>query len=268
METFGSPADPPILLIMGMAASMDWWEDEFCERLAAGPRFVIRYDLRDTGQSVTYEAGAPGYSGTDLVEDAVGILDALELPRAHVVGQSMGGALAQVLALEHPERVSSLTLISTSGAVEGAGDLPGMTAQARAAFTAPAPDWSDREAVLVYMTNMFRALAGHSEPFDEAHQRALLIRVIERSRSIEASMTNHGLIDGATTNGALADLGVPTLVIHGSEDPLLPHEHGLALAREIPGAKLLTLERTGHELPRRTWDAVVPAILELTTSRR
>jgi pimeloyl-ACP methyl ester carboxylesterase len=89
VETFGAAGDEPILLIMGAAASMDWWEDGFCERLAAGGRFVIRYDHRDTGRSITYEPGAPGYTGSDLVEDAVGVLDALGLPRAHVVGMSM-----------------------------------------------------------------------------------------------------------------------------------------------------------------------------------
>ena len=103
---------------------MDWWEDDFCARLAAGPRFVIRYDHRDTGQSVSYAPGAPGYTGDDLVADAIGVLDALGVDRAHVVGQSMGGALAQVLALEHPGRVASLTLIATSPAGPGEPDLP------------------------------------------------------------------------------------------------------------------------------------------------
>ena len=111
---FGEPADPAILLISGAECSMDWWEDEFCELLAAGRRFVIRYDQRDTGQSITYPPGAPEYDGTDLTEDAVGVLDALGRERAHIVGMSSGGGIGQELALLHADRVVTLTLISTS----------------------------------------------------------------------------------------------------------------------------------------------------------
>ena len=102
-QTFGDPAGPAILLIAGAASSMDWWDDELCERLAAGPRFVIRYDLRDTGQSVTYPPGAPEYDGSDLTADAVGVLDALGIERAHIVGMSSGGGMGQELALLHTE---------------------------------------------------------------------------------------------------------------------------------------------------------------------
>jgi pimeloyl-ACP methyl ester carboxylesterase len=263
VETFGERSDPAILLIMGSGASMDWWAEEFCERLAAGGRYVIRYDLRDTGQSVTYEPGAPGYSARDLVNDAVGILDALELPRAHVVGQSMGGALAQIVALDHPDRVASLTLATTSFADQSRHDLPGITAELAAAFGAPEPDWADREAVLDYLTNSSRAHASPSHPPDD---RAMWNHVIERSKSIESSMKNHALMDETTTDRMVGELDMPVLVIHGTDDPLFPYEHGVALARAIPGATLVTLEETGHELPRRTWDVVVPAILELTDS--
>jgi pimeloyl-ACP methyl ester carboxylesterase len=246
---------------MGMAGSMDWWATEFCQRLAAGGRFVIRYDLRDTGQSVTYEPGAPGYSARDLVNDAVGILDALELPRAHVVGQSMGGALAQVLALDHPDRVASLTLATTSFADQSEHDLPGMTEELRAFFATPEPDWADRDEALDYLTNFSRALASPSHPPDD---RALWNLVMERSKSIESSMKNHALMAETSTERTVDQLDMPVLVIHGTEDPMLPYEHGVALARAIPGARLVTLEETGHEVPRRTWDVVVPAILELT----
>jgi pimeloyl-ACP methyl ester carboxylesterase len=261
VETFGERSDPAILLIMGMAGSMDWWETEFCERLAAGGRYVIRYDLRDTGQSVTYLPGAPEYSARDLVDDALGILDALDVSRAHIVGQSMGAALAQVLALDNPGRVASLTLATTSFADDVERDLPGMAPELGEAFAAPEPDWTEREATLDYLADFSRALASPSHPPDH---RALWNHVIERSRNIESSMKNHALIEETSSERTVADLDLPVLVIHGTDDPLFPHEHGVALAREIPGATLLTLEETGHELPRRTWDLVVPAVLELT----
>ena len=113
-EAFGDPSDPPVLLVMGMGASMLWWEEDFCRALAAGGRFVLRYDHRDTGRSETYEPGRPGYSGADLVADAARVLDGYGIAAAHVVGLSMGGALAQAFALDHPTRVLSLVLMSTS----------------------------------------------------------------------------------------------------------------------------------------------------------
>src|SRR3954453_1870040 len=115
-EPFGDPADPPILLVMGIGGSMLWWEDGFCRRLADGGRLVIRYDHRAPGRSVTSEPGRPGYTGADLVADAVGVLDAYDLAAANVVGVSAGGAFAQLLALDFPDRVRSLVLISTSPA--------------------------------------------------------------------------------------------------------------------------------------------------------
>lgn len=124
VESFGDPSQPPVLLVMGTGASMLWWEDGFCRMLAEGGRLVIRYDHRDTGRSVTYEVGRPGYTGADLVADAARVLDAHEIPAAHIVGVSAGGALAQLLALDHPDRVSSLVLISTSCAVSVDCELP------------------------------------------------------------------------------------------------------------------------------------------------
>jgi pimeloyl-ACP methyl ester carboxylesterase len=267
VETFGDQADPAILLIMGAGASMDWWEDDFCGRLAAGPRHVIRYDHRDTGRSVSYPPGAPGYTGDDLVADAIGVLDALDVRRAHVVGQSMGGALAQVMALDHPERVASLTLLSTSPSGSD-DDLPGMTDGARAAFAVPEPDWSDRAAVIDYWTELWRACASRSRAFAEAGTRARGARAFDRTTNVESSMKNHYAAAGTDRwRERLGELDTPTLVVHGNEDPVLRYAHGEALAREIPGAELLTLEGTGHELPRRDWDVVVPAILAHTSRR-
>jgi pimeloyl-ACP methyl ester carboxylesterase len=270
VETFGAADDAAILLIMGAAASMDWWEDEFCERLAAGGRFVIRYDHRDTGRSVTYEPGAPGYTGPDLVEDTVGVLDALGLSRAHLVGMSMGGALAQLAALDHPDRVTSLTLIATSPAGPHEADLPGMTDEAIATFQAltEPDDWTDRRAVVDYLTDQARACASPSRPFDEQAARELSERVVDRTVNIASTAKNHHLAEGGGRwRERLGELDVPTLVIHGTEDPVMPYGHGLALAREIAGARLLALDHTGHELPRPVWDVVVPAILEHTAGR-
>jgi pimeloyl-ACP methyl ester carboxylesterase len=264
-ETFGDERDPAVLLVMGAAASMLLWEDEFCERLAEGGRFVIRYDQRDTGRSVTYEPGAPEYTGDDLLADAVGLLDALGVSRAHVVGMSMGGAMAQLMALDHPDRVSSLTLVSTS---PGPGpELPRASDELRTYFAEPPPepDWSDRNAVIDYLVEDERMYAAHSRPFDEAGRRELAGRNFDRSLDLAATMTNHFLLEGGKSwRERLGEIRVPTLVVHGIEDPLFPIAHGEALAREIPGARLLALERTGHELPPETWNVVVPAILEHT----
>jgi pimeloyl-ACP methyl ester carboxylesterase len=263
IETFGNPTDAPVLLIIGAGGSMLAWHDEFCRRLAAGSRFVIRYDNRDTGRSLTYQPGAPEYTGADLVADAAGLLDALGIGSAHLVGMSMGGAIAQLVALDYPDRVASLTLISTS-AGPGDPDLPGMSDELRARFAAPppAPDWSDRQAVIEYIVEDARAYAATSRPFDEAPWRKLAGRDFDRSLNIASSMTNHLLADAAGRwRERLGEIRAPTLIIHGDEDPLFPPAHAQALEKEIPHGRLLVLEQTGHELPRRVWDVVVPAIV-------
>ncbi len=166
-ESFGHTTDSPILLIMGIGASMLWWEDDFCRMLADGGRFVIRYDQRDTGRSVTYELGRPGYTGADLVADAAGVLDAYGIPSAHVVGVSAGGAIAQLLALDHPECVVSLVLISTSPALPVGRELPGPTgAFGRFASRAEA-DWSDAGSVIDYLVDYARVLVGRQRTFNE-----------------------------------------------------------------------------------------------------
>ena len=262
VQTFGHPASPPILLIGGAACSMDWWEEEFCERLASGPRFVIRYDFRDTGQSVSYQPGAPQYSGSDLVEDAVGVLDALRVPGAHIVGMSMGGGIAQELTLDHAERVASLTLISSS---PGGPDLPPMSDELRAWFEEPSPepDWSDRRAVVAYIVAGLRPFAG-TVSFDEGEMLALVGRIVDRTINIAASMKNHWLLEGGEPlRPRLGEIRATTLILHGTEDPLFPYGHAEALAAEIPGARLVALAGVGHEVPPRpVWDQVVAAILD------
>jgi pimeloyl-ACP methyl ester carboxylesterase len=269
VETFGDPGDPAILLSMGAGASMLYWDAEFCERLAAGDRFVIRYDHRDTGESVSYEPGEPMYSLADLVADAVGVLDTLGVRSAHVVGMSMGAAIAQLMALDHPDRVRSLTLLSSTpgGPAHDAPDLPAMSEELSAAFDAsgPEPDWGDREAVIAYHVDSERAFAG-ALPFDEAWWRDLAGRSFDRTRNVASAMTNHFIIDpGSPWRERLEEVAVPTLVVHGARDPLFPIDHGRALAAEIPGAELLVLEDMGHEPPpRAVWDEVVAALLRHT----
>lgn len=266
VETFGDPADPAVLLIGGAASSMDWWEDPFCERLAAGGRFVLRYDLRDTGRSTSYPAGSPAYGGPDLVTDALALLDAFELDAAHLVGLSMGGGIAQLIAIEHPERVASLTLMSTS---PGGPDLPPMSPTLRAVFAdpAPQPDWTDRAAVVDYVVAGVRPFAG-SYPFDEAHVRELVGRIVDRTRDMAASATNHWMLDGGEPiRPRLGEITAPTLVLHGTADPLFPYGHAETLAAEIENAALMPLDGVGHEFPPPpVWDLVLDAILRHTSA--
>ena len=267
-EAFGDPAHPPVLLIAGAASSMDWWEDAFCARLAAQRRHVVRYDLRDTGRSSTCAAGAPDYTGFDLVRDAAGVLGALGLPRAHVVGISMGGSLALRLALAFPARVASLTLISTSPGGPSSPDLPPMSPRLRAVFDQPAPlpDTADREAVIHTIVDSTKPFAGRCTASDAA-LRAVVARCVERTIDIAASLSNHWILDDgdAPLRPRLGSIGVPALVIHGTDDPLFPPEHGAALAREIPGATLLLLDGVGHETPPApVWDQVIAALVRHT----
>ena len=271
VDTAGRAADPAILLIGGMGAAMDWWEPEFCQRLAAGGRFVIRYDHRDTGRSVSYPAGAPGYTGADLAADAAGVLDALGQPSAQLAGISMGGALAQQVALAHPDRVDSLVLMSTSPAVPavpGRRELPPMSEELRAWFAAevPQPEGTERAAIIDYLTDYERQLES-ARYFDEARVRALVTRIVDRTRDMAASMTNHAVAEeGSPAPGRLDEIAVPVLVVHGTADPLFPFGHGEALARAIPGAGLLPLDGVGHQVPPRPyWTSVIPAMLRHTS---
>ena len=271
VEAFGSPDDPAVLLIAGGAQSMVWWDDGFCRLLADGGRFVVRYDQRDTGRSTSSPAGRPPYGAVELAADPIRILDALGLPAAHLVGLSMGGGLAQLLAVTRPERVRTLTLMSTTpaGPSDG-GPLPGPAPRVAATFSSPdpEPDWSDRDAVLRYRVDGERPYAG-TLGFDEARVRRLAAAEIDRTTDMAASMTNHFLLDDAwPADGDLADITAPTLVLHGTADPMFPVEHGRALARRIPGARLVELPGVGHEQPPpQLWDVAVPAILGHTTGR-
>lgn len=273
VQEFGVPTNPGMLLIAGAASSMDWWEAEFCERIAAGGRRVVRYDLRDTGRSAASPAGKPDYTAQDLVDDAVALLDTLDLAPAHLVGISMGGGIAQYIAVEHPHKLATLTLLSTSPAGPAGPDRPDLPPPApRMAefFSAPPPepDWTDRPATIAYLVAGLKPFAG-GYGVDEPRVRAVVTRMYDRTTDIAASQTNHWILDGGgqSIRGRLGDITAPTLVLHGTDDPLFPIAHAEALAREIPGATLLPLPRVGHEFPpAATWDTVADALLRHTTA--
>ena len=263
-EPFGDSADRPILLVQGVGASMLWWDEGFCRFLSASGRLVIRYDHRDTGRSITYKPGHPGYTGADLVADAAGVLDAYRIPAAHVVGVSAGGAFAQLLALEFPERVRSLVLISTSPATPGDRDLPAPTDAFRQFVSTANVDRSDRESVVEYLVGYCRVLAGHVRPFDEARLRDLVRRDVERARNFAAARNHDLLAEGTSSHERLSSITAPTLVIHGTADPMFPVEHGVTLAHEIPGARLLRLESAGHGVDPADRETVAAAIIQHT----
>jgi pimeloyl-ACP methyl ester carboxylesterase len=264
VEDFGDRADPAIVLLGGAGSSMDVWDPAFCARIATS-RFVIRYDQRDTGGSTTDKPGEPSYGVTDIVADVIGILDLYGIASAHLAGLSMGGAIAQLAALEYPDRVASLTLIATSTG-GGGPELPGMTAELARFFAendGPA-DWSDHSAVVEYLVAFEEALSGVY--FDPDATRRTVTRVVARTRNMQSSMTNYLAVPQAEPwQPRLSTLDIPTLVIHGTVDPLFPLAHGQALADEIPGATLLEIPGMGHEAPPPpTWDVVIPAVLAHT----
>jgi pimeloyl-ACP methyl ester carboxylesterase len=262
VQAFGSPDDQAVLLIAGAAASMLWWPAELCQRLAARGRFVIRYDNRDTGRSTAYPPGQPGYALRDLAADTVGILDVLGVERAHLVGQSWAGGIALTVAVDHADRVASLTFLSSS---TGADDLP-PPSSAVTGYRPVEPDTTNAGDVVDYVVGMARAYSGGSPYFDEAGTRDLVERDVARTRSVAATLTNHYAmaIDGPKTGG-FADIDVPTLVLHGDLDPLLPLAHGEALCDAVPGARLVVLHGAGHDLPRPLWDVFVTALVQQST---
>jgi len=262
VQTFGNSTAPALLLISGAESSMDWWDDEFCEALAAAGRHVIRYDTRDTGRSTTFPPGRPPYGGEALIDDAVGLLSELGIAAAHVVGISMGGGIAQVLAVRYPELVLSLTLIATS---PGGQDLPSMSPRlAEQMGDGGQPEWSNREAVIAYYIGGEHMLAG-TIPVDEERMRRIVGRVWGRSPSIASGQNHWQLSGGEPVRDRLGEITAPTLVLHGIADPLFPLGHGEALAREIHRARLVPLSGMGHQMPPpELWGSVIPAILSIS----
>ena len=260
-QAFGDAAAPPVLLIMGQMGSMLWWRDELCERLAGRGRYVLRYDHRDTGRSTAYPPGEPGYTGDDLAADPIAVLDGYGVEQAHVLGVSMGGALAQALAVRHPGRVASLTLVSTSP-IEGAAELPPPDSEYIEQAGAYAEiDWGDSDAIAEMFVADCRAAGSTIHPFDEEATRAFVRSDLARARN-PASLNNHTVIDHGegVPEGSLSRIAVPTLVLHGSSDPLFPPGHGEALAESIPGASLELIEGGGHVLHEDDWEQVIDAV--------
>ncbi|MEY2461786.1 MAG: hypothetical protein QOG30_3616 [Acidimicrobiaceae bacterium] len=265
-ETFGDPAAPAVLLIMGVGASMLWWAEEFCELLAGRARYVIRYDHRDTGRSITYEPGHPDYTGGDLVADAAGVLDAYGIDCAHVVGVSAGGAFAQLLAIDFADRVHTLVLVSTSPAMALNRQLPPPTSEFVEFASTVSIDWTDAESVIESQISYSRLLTGGHRQFDEAAARRLVRRDIERATNF-ASLQNHDAIaDDGRSRPPLSSITAPTLVIHGTADPMFPVAHGEALADAIPSARLLALDHAGHGIHEADWPTVAEAIIVHTES--
>lgn len=281
-ETFGNPADPPLLLIMGLGAQMVLWDDDFCVQLAAQGLRVIRFDNRDCGRSTWLDLPPPRidlaaltmaalqrrpipgpYGLRDMADDTAGLLEALGIESAHIAGASMGGMIAQELAIHHPRRVRSLVSIMSS---TGRPGLPGPTPEAAAVLMAPpAPG---RAEFIANFQNAWRVLRAGAFPEDEARDpvRAALIW----DRGVNPAGTARQLLaifkSGDRTQ-ALARVTVPTLVIHGTPDPLVRVEAGRATAAAIPGARLLEVPRMGHALPMALWPEIIPAIAAHCRSR-
>ena len=263
-EAFGDPADPPVLLIMGIGGSMIWWEEGFCRMLADGGRFVVRYDHRDTGRSTTYPVGSPGTPERTCWPTRSACWTSTSIPAAQIVGVSAGGGFAQELALDRPERVLSVVLISTTFATASGRSLPGPTAEFGNFVATARVDWSDDDSVVEYMVGYQRMLAGGERPFDEPAARELVRRDIERARDYPAVQNHDSIQDDGGAYPPVSSIAVPTLVIHGTADPMFPIEHGEALAEEVPDARLLRLEGAGHGVYRADWESIVAAILEHT----
>ena len=272
-ETFGEPDDTPVLLVMGLATQMVGWPDDFCRGLAERGLFVVRFDNRDIGLSTHLDdAGAPDimtvlggdhssvpYGLADLADDTVGLLDALGLGSAHVVGASMGGMIAQLVALRHPARVRSLTSIMST-----TGD-PAVGAPAQAAMAVLlAPPASDREGAVQRAVDTYRVIGSPGFEFDETGLRQRAGLSFDRAydpagvaRQLAAILTT------ADRTPDLARITAPTLVIHGAHDALMNVSGGRATAAAIPDAELLVVDGMGHDLPREVWPELLDRITAL-----
>jgi pimeloyl-ACP methyl ester carboxylesterase len=280
-ETFGSPDDPPLLMVAGFGMQLIEWPLAFCELLAAGGRYVICFDNRDCGLSQKLDGqGGPledvvaaavandadavqrlaAYSFSDMSDDALALLTALGIERAHVLGVSMGGMIAQTMAIEHAERVVTLTSIMSS---TGEQDVGQPTEEALVGLLSPSPP--DREA---YVASSEQWLTWHSKRYPEAEAvRALAAATYDRSFYPQGSTRQlAAMVASGPRAEALARLAVPTLVIHGLDDTLIAPSGGERTAALVPGAELLLVEDMGHDRPRPLWPTLRDAILKHTAS--
>ncbi|WP_433242791.1 alpha/beta fold hydrolase [Streptosporangium sp. CA-135522] len=270
-ETFGDPADPALLLVMGLGARGTTWPDELCRLLQEDGRHVIRYDNRDTGLSSRVDFEARPYTMTDLAQDAIDLLDGLGIAIADVVGASMGGMIAQEIALEHADRLRSLTVIMSSAepldpatnTFRGTPRDPQLAAWDAEQVANPP---STREQRVEAHLDLARILSGRLTAFDEAATRAVIEREIEGATGMAPASQNHILAVFASRDrsGLVGSITVPTLVIHGSDDPMAPVAHGRALAAAIADSEFLLIEGMGHELPPPALPRISAAILRHT----
>jgi len=275
-ETFGDPSSRPLLIIMGLGAQMIRWEVEFIEKFVEHGFYVIRFDNRDVGLSTKFdEAGEPDimkiymqvakgeqiesvYTLNDMADDAVGLLDALNIDKAHICGASMGGMIAQTVAYRHPSRVLSLTSIMSSTSNP---DLPRPKPEAMKVLIQPPP--TEREAIIEHGVNTMRLIHGTGFPFDEERAQKMVIAALDRSNYRPGySRQLAAILATGNRKQNLASITAPTLVIHGSEDPLMPPDGGKDTAEAIPGAELLIIEGMGHSIPIEVWPQVMDAITE------
>jgi len=272
-DTFGSPDDPALLLVMGFTAQLIAWDPAFCEQLAARGRYVIVYDNRDCGLSTHLDGqrvnpmelmqaqldGTPmppsPYTLSDMANDAVGLLDAIGVDRAHIVGASMGGMIVQTIAIEHPDRCLSMTSIMSSPGDPRAGKP---APEALAFLMAPPP--AEREA---YIANAPGAAGFTSKRyFDPEKAKDRAAAAFDRAFYPEGATRQLAAIyaSGDRTE-LLAKVTVPSLVLHGRDDNLITPSGGSLTADAIPGASYLLLADMGHDLPEQLWPVIVPAII-------
>jgi pimeloyl-ACP methyl ester carboxylesterase len=268
-ETFGDPANPTALLVMGLGTQMVAWHEDFCLQLADRGLHVVRFDNRDIGRSthmkgrpptirqlLTRSRRAAHYTLRDMADDAAGLLEELELAPAHVIGASMGGMIAQCLAARHPEAVRSLTsIMSNTGSLRSG--QPAL--RVYSVFLRRAP--SEREAFIEHMERVFAAIGSRGLPRDPEDIRAIAAMSYDRDRDPEAAGRQlAAIIAAGDRTPELRRITAPTLVIHGSADRLVSPSGGRATARAIPGAELLMVPGMGHDLPRAAWPTLIDAI--------
>jgi pimeloyl-ACP methyl ester carboxylesterase len=249
-ECFGSHGNPAVVLIMGATASMLGWPDELCTALADHGLQVIRFDHRDTGQSRTLPPGEADYTVEDMAGDVLAVMDSYNLRQATLVGMSLGGYIAQMIAIQYPSRVHSLVLMSAEPLGWDGPPLPHMSDVVHQHFASLGSlDWNDEEAVTAFLLGIDRLCSGSGQPFDEQYGLARIKAVLARTTS-PSSMFNHSSLSVREDwTGRFHEIDCPTLVLHGTEDCVLPVENGIAFAEHLTAAELVLIEGVGHEIP-------------------